>query len=90
MTEDDKNEMKKLILEHVQEKTVELEKKLPKWTWLWRAISILALIAGTYAITGCTMSQMSTSDGTSKTTTLSFNPDMDMIRYVIPVVHTTK
>lgn len=94
MTEEDKKEMNGLILEHVQEKTKDLEKKLPKWTWLWRIISLLALIASAYSLSGCTVSQMSVKDdGTSKTTTMSFNPDINSIiqaRYVVPTVNVTK
>lgn len=85
--------MKNLVLEHVQEKTVELEKKIPKLTWLWRIISILAFVASMYTMASCTVSQTAVKDGTSKTTTMSFNPDFNSIlqaRYAVPVVKVQK
>lgn len=87
MTNEEKNEMKKLVSEHIQEKSKELEAKMPKLTWLWRIISILALAMGMYSLTSCTMTQSSTQgDGAVKTTTISFDPD-NTVKYIIPVVH---
>lgn len=94
MTDEDKKEMNGLILEHIQEKTKDLEKKLPKWTWLWRIISLLALIASAYSISGCTVSQMSVKDdGSKKSTVVTFDPDLRTImesKFATPTVKVTK
>lgn len=52
----------------------------------------LALLVGVFALTSCTVTQSEVIDGNSKTTTMSFNPDVSTImqRYAVPVVNAGK
>lgn len=52
----------------------------------------LALLVGVLTLTSCTVTQSEVVDGNSKTTTMSFNPDVSTImqRYAVPVVNVGK
>lgn len=52
----------------------------------------LALLVGVFVLTSCTVTQSEVVDGNSKTTTMSFNPDVSTImqRYAVPVVNVGK
>lgn len=52
----------------------------------------LVLLVGVFAFTSCTVTQSEVIDGNSKTTTMSFNPDVSTImqRYAVPVVNVGK
>lgn len=52
MTIDDKHTIEKMI----EQKSAELERKIPKLTWLWRLISLLALAASACCMNSCTFS----------------------------------
>lgn len=82
MTIDDKHTIEKMI----EQKSAELERKIPKLTWLWRLISLLALAASACCLNSCTFSQTTTDGEVSKVTTVQINPSDDIIHYAIPVV----
>lgn len=93
MTIEEQKQVEELA-EKIKNTEQALEKKLPKWTWLWRIIGIIALILGAYANIGCTYSQTTTKtqDAESKTTIVQWEqPDLtQLVKYRVPTVQVGK